>query len=164
MTEIIEKVLNELKSKYKPNMSIELNLVDGVPCNVICEYKSAATLDDLQLLEHYSGRTIPNDYKTFLNSYNGASILATYEDGMVIKSEGLEIFDVENAIDNSKNLDLESNYIAVGIFSDDYWVVLDLDKNCICICEYGEMTELNIRFEQFVDKFMKSSRHAFWQD
>ncbi|EUJ40592.1 hypothetical protein PWEIH_03511 [Listeria weihenstephanensis FSL R9-0317] len=60
---------------------------------------------------------------------------------------------MENAIDNSKNLYLESNYIVAGIFLDDYWVVLDLDKNCICICEYGEKKELNIRFEQFADSF-----------
>ncbi|MBC1501843.1 hypothetical protein HB943_14675 [Listeria weihenstephanensis] len=164
MTEIMEKVLKDLGNNYKPNTPSEIKSLDGWIYNVVCDYNPPATKEDLESLEKYADTTIPDDYAVFLNSFNGARLLATYEDGKIIKSDGLEIFDVENAIDNSKNLDLESNYIAVGIFLDDYWIVLDLDKNCICICEYGEMTESNIRFEQFVDKFMKTSRHAFWQD
>ncbi|MBC2327229.1 SMI1/KNR4 family protein [Listeria booriae] len=163
MTEVINKVLKNLENNYKPNAPVELESADGEICNVVCEYNLPATKEDLESLEKYVDATIPEDYKVFLNAYNGVRLLATYEEGMIIKAEGLELFDVANVIDNSRNLDLEAKDIAVGIFLDDYWIVLNATENIISVWEYGEKTDLNLRFEQFVDRFVKSGRYAFWQ-
>ncbi|MBC1318119.1 SMI1/KNR4 family protein [Listeria booriae] len=164
MTEVINKVLKNLENNYKPNASVELESADGEICNVVCEYNLPATKEDLESLEKYVDATIPEDYKVFLNAYNGARLLATYEESMIITSEGLKLFDVANAIDNSRNLDFEAKDIAVGIFLDDYWIVLNATENIISVWEYGEKTDLNLRFEQFVDRFMNSGRRAFWLD
>ncbi|MBC1543110.1 SMI1/KNR4 family protein [Listeria cossartiae] len=85
MTEVINKVLKNLEDNYKPNAPVELESADWKIYTVVCEYNQTVTKEDLESLEKYVDATIPEDYKMFLNSYNGARLLATYEEGKIIE-------------------------------------------------------------------------------
>ncbi|UAL53825.1 SMI1/KNR4 family protein [Bacillus sp. OVS6] len=167
MSHSVQNTLTGLKKLLDDKGQLKVSY-EGQVYTVVCTFNSPTNLNEVDIFEKENNIKLPEDYKAFLSLHNGARIFQlTDEKGEKIGG-GLTIY----TFDEIRKLQEIEMFNELGIpianLLEDCYLYLDIDKikagdpNYLNILEFIDLSPLNLSFEAFLERYIKSRGNQFW--
>ncbi|MEC1548275.1 SMI1/KNR4 family protein [Bacillus rugosus] len=168
MAVFIEKTLEGLKELLDERGQMKILGKEGTLNEVECQFFTRATDQEITEFEKKLNVTLPEDYRVFLKTHNGARIY----DVMIYGSNvggGLHILSLKEIYESMQTIALlKPTFIPVAHLLDGCYLLIDktkasTDPNYLWLLNQTEYEFLNLNFELFVDRYIVSQGANFWK-
>jgi hypothetical protein len=163
----IKNTLQSLKERLNSEQAITITGEQGELLLTTCIFKPSIVENEITDFENIINSNLPEDYKEFLRNHNGANFFQVLLDGSINIGGGLELFSINEVLENKKNLGEDSSFIPIGYISENY-LMINLESvkaknpNYLYINSLLEARSLELNLEIFLDRYIISQGASFW--